>query len=87
MEYRFEDYAKKILEALESKRALGIFEKNGDKDLIIQDSFATISMRPKISPDIELVGQYMPLVFVVGKQSGLVYQFRLVDLVPEIELK
>jgi hypothetical protein len=86
--YKFSELEEKIRSAIIEKQSKGVFSRNGDFNLVIQEGFIVLPIEREVGKGAAfLKTQYLPVVVVVGKESGLVYQFKLGDLLPEVELK
>ena len=86
--YIFSEYESRLKEKIVEKQQAGLFARNGDTNLILQEGFLMLPVERKIGDDIPMEGsQYIPIVIVIGEESGLTYQFRLVDLISNEESK
>ncbi len=78
---KFEEYKQKIIDALNRKGNLGISEP-----VSLIEGFANQSLQAELSGSLTLGGPTIPMVMLLGSNTGRVYFFALRAILPEIKL-
>lgn len=78
---KFEKYKEKIIEALKTKGNLGITEP-----VTLVDGFVNQPIQNELSGSFVLGGPAIPMVMLLGNNSGRIYHFALKAILPDIKL-
>lgn len=79
---KFSDYKDQIIKALRDKQeSLGINEP-----VTLADGFINQPIQKELSSSFVIGGPVIPMIAVVGNNSGRMYFFALKALIPNIEL-
>ncbi len=82
-EYNFKELKAAVSKSLDKLLKQGYFQKNGDKDIKIMPGFS-IKKFQHTTKEYDEVSGLFPQVVVVGKQTGTVYNFSLLALLPKV---
>lgn len=77
----FEDYKQRITDALKQKGNLGIQEP-----VTLIDGFVNQPIQKEISGSFMIGGPAIPMIMLLGNNSGRVYFFALKAILPDIKI-
>lgn len=78
---RFKSYRRRILAALKKNRFLGI-----DEPVSLIDGFSFLDLSERIMSSVEIGGERIPTILVLGSKSGRIYILALKVLLPDVEI-
>ena len=78
---KFEEYKQKIIDALKLKGNLGISEP-----ITLVDGFVNQSIQKELSGGLIIGGPTIPMIMLVGSQTGRIYYFALKAILPDVKL-
>lgn len=78
---KFDDYKQKIIDALRAKGNLGISEP-----VTLVDGFVNQPIQSELSSSLNIGGPAIPMIMLLGNNSGRIYYFALKALMPSIKL-
>lgn len=78
---KFEEYKQKIIDALKAKGNLGITEP-----VTLVDGFVNQPIQNELSGSFVLGGPAIPMIMLLGNNSGRIYHFALKAILPDIKL-
>lgn len=78
---KFEEYKQQILDSLKAKGNLGISEP-----VSLIEGFVNQPLQKELSGTFNLGGPAIPIVMLLGNNSGRIYYFALKVILPEIKL-
>lgn len=78
---KFEEHKEKIIEALRARGNLGISEP-----VTLVEGFVNQPIQNEISNSISIGGPSIPMVMLLGSNSGRIYYFALKVIMPSLKL-
>jgi len=78
---KFENYKARILDALRAKGNLGILEP-----VTLVDSFVNQPIQGELSGSLSIGGPAIPMIMLLGSNTGRIYYFALKAVLPDIKL-
>lgn len=78
---KFEEYKDRIIEALKNKGNIGLTEP-----VTLIDGFVNQPIHNELSGSFVLGGPAIPMIMLLGSNSGRIYYFALKAILPEVKL-